>query len=390
MIPVRIRMMSRSLNPGSRILGIVLVFIRVATADPDFLQPFGLNSSGADPGLQPAGASAPIHLGSGGLNLVIQPRSGGSLADNAPALAAFNRAAATWASYITDEITVVIDADVYSFGSGNSNVIGGTTPIYLQGGYLGVGGLLVDDAADEADDGIVFALPDNLSIRSLTGVAFSGNVLLTKANAKALGLPTSFLDGLVGTNIDAQIDFNSDFAFSYDRSTAAPGTIDFESVALHEIGHALGFLSQMDVVDGVPVGTNLTGATLSVTTLDLFRFASVGRPTNEAEFTSGVRELTPGVASGLFDGSEFYLMSTGLERGDGRQASHWKDGGLTGILIGGMDPTIDYGQIFTPSIADLRALDLIGYDISPVPEPGLAWGAVLMVFASTCRRRTQG
>lgn len=359
-------------------------------ADADSFQPVELKSSGSNPGLQPVTAPGPIHLGNGGLNLVIQPRSGGSLASNPQALAAFNRAAATWANYITDEITVVIDADVYSFGAGNSNVIGGTTPIYLQGGYLGVGGLLVDDAADEADDGIVFALPDNLSIRSLTGIAFSGNVLLTKANAKALGLPTSFLDGLVGTNIDAQIDFNSDFAFSYDRSTAAPGTIDFESVALHEIGHALGFLSQTDVVDGVPVGTDLTGATLSVTTLDLFRFASAGRPTNEAEFTSGVRELTPGVPAGFFDGTDFHEMSTGLALGDGRQAAHWKDGDLTGTLVGSMDPTINYGQIFTPSIADLRALDLIGYDISPVPEPGLAWGAVLMVFASTRRRRTQG
>jgi len=357
-------------------------------ADPGVLAPVGLTSGGVDPGLEAVSTSSPVYLGSGGLNLVIQPRAGGALLNNAPALAAFNRAAATWASYLTDDITVVIDADVYSFGSGSSNIIGGTTPVYLQGLYSGVAGLLVDDAADEFDDGIVSALPSNLSMRSLTGIAFNGNVLLTKANAKALGLPASFLDGLANTTIDARIDFNSDFAFSYDRNTASPGTIDFESVALHEIGHALGFLSQTDTADGVPIGTNLTGSTMAVTTLDLFRFASSGRPQNAADFTNGIRELTPGVAAGLYDGETFYEMSTGVARGDGRQAAHWKDGDLTGILIGSMDPTINYTQIFTPSAADLRALDLIGYDITPVPESSWAFGAFLVIFAMSRRRRS--
>lgn len=379
--------MFKTFNLLTCLLGICPVMVGAAKAELDPLHPVELTSGGNGSVLSAAGSSGPIFLGSGGLNLVIQPRAGGSLQNNAPALAAFNRAAATWASYITDDITVVIDADVYSFGAGNSNIIGGTTPVYLQGSYAGVGGLLVDDAADEFDDGIVAALPDNLSMRSLAGIAFSGNVLLTKANAKALGLPASFLDSLVNTTIDAQIDFNSDFAFSYDRSSAAPGTIDFESVALHEIGHALGFLSQTDIADGVPVGTNLTGATMSVTTLDLFRFASAGRPGTDQEFTNGVRELTPGVAAGIYDGENFYEMSTGVARGDGRQAGHWKDGDLTGVLMGAMDPTIAYRQIFTPSAADLRALDLIGYDITPVPEPMGAYGVILVSLSVLQRRR---
>lgn len=370
---------------GARLFPLLLVGALLTSgssaADPDFLSPVVAATGSLDP-------SGPIYLGSGSLNLVIQPRAGGSLVNNPAALAAFNRAAATWASYLTDDITVVIDADVRSFGVGNENIIGGTQPIYLQGSYSAVGGLLVDDAADEADDGIVSALPSSLSIRSLTGIAFSGNVLLTKANAKALGLSASFVDGLVGTNVDAHIDFNSDFAFSYDRSSAAPGTIDFESVALHEIGHALGFLSQTDTADGVEIGTNLTGATMSVTTLDLFRFALSDKPTSEADFTNGIRELTPGASAGLSDGADYYAMSTGVARGDGRQAGHWKDGDLTGTVMGTMDPTIGYGQIFTLSGADLRALDLIGYDIAPVPEPIAAFGVVWFAFAMSRRRRS--
>ena len=55
--------------------------------------------------------------------------------------------------------------------------------------------------------------------------------------------------------------------------------------------------------------------------------------------------------------------------------------------MGAMDPTIGYGQIFTLSGADLRALDLIGYDISPVPEPVGAFTAVWIVFAMMRRRK---
>lgn len=370
----------------SCLTGFLLCSHGVLASEADLFAPL---VSPQDAVLAPAGSTGSMRLGSGGLNLLIQPSLGSALASNAPAMAAFNRAAATWASYITDNITIVIDADLRSFGAGNENIIGGATPVYLQGSYSAVAGLMVGDAADEADDGIVSALPASLSIRSLAGIAFSGNVLLTKANAKALGLPASYVDGLVNSTIDARIEFNSDFAFSYDRGSAAPGTIDFESVALHEIGHALGFVSQTDTVDGIPTGTNLTGATLSVTTLDLFRFAAEGRPVDALGFTNGVRELTPGVESGIFDGVDYHAMSTGVARGDGRQASHWKDGSLPGrVMIGAMDPTIDFGQVFTLSGADLRALDLIGYDITPVPEPSFAFGVIGLLVLVSRRRRS--
>lgn len=367
------------------LFGICLASTWTEASEPDLFIPV-MPSSMAD--LSSVGTSEPLRLGSGGLNLVIQPGAGSALASNGPALAAFNRAAATWASYLQDDITIVIEANLVSFGTGHENVIGGATPIYLQGSYATVAGLLAGDAADESDDGIVSTLPSSLSIHSLTGVAFSGNVLLTKANAKALGLPASYLDSLVNTSIDARIEFNSDFAFSYDRGTAAPGTIDFESVALHEIGHALGFLSQTDVVDGFPIGSNLTGTTISVTTMDLFRFAATNKPVDGVGFTNGVRELAPGVAAGFSDGVDYYAMSTGAVRGDGRQASHWKDGSLPGnSLIGAMDPTLDYGQIFIPSLADLRVFDLIGYDIVTVPVPAAAFGLIgVLVFVSRRRR----
>jgi hypothetical protein len=65
-------------------------------------------------------------------------------------------------------------------------------------------------------------------------------------------------------------------------------------------------------------------------------------------------------------------MSTGANHGDGRQASHWKDGALTGVRIGAMNPTIAAGQKFSLTSADLRAMDLIGWDVQSVPEPATA------------------
>src|SRR6476660_2853054 len=76
-------------------------------SEPDLFVPVVPSSEAS---LGAAGSSPPIHLGSGGLNLLIQPGAGGALASNAPALAAVNRAAASWASCITDDITIVIDA----------------------------------------------------------------------------------------------------------------------------------------------------------------------------------------------------------------------------------------------------------------------------------------
>jgi len=44
--------------------------------------------------------------------------------------------------------------------------------------------------------------------------------------------------------------FNSEFNFDYDSSDGiTAGYYDFETVALHEIGHVLGFVSVVDAID---------------------------------------------------------------------------------------------------------------------------------------------
>ena len=82
---------------------------------------------------------------------------GPTLAGNAPALAAFERAAQLWESFIADPITVVVDADVAPLGPG---ILGSTGSELLTASFSTIRNAMVADAADEgADDAIVASLP---------------------------------------------------------------------------------------------------------------------------------------------------------------------------------------------------------------------------------------
>jgi hypothetical protein len=292
--------------------------------------------------------------------IVISP--GASLAANAEALGAFNRAATTIGSMFTDPILVTVNADLQVLGS--PNVIGQTQSVLLQGGYTTIRNAMVADAANEADDAIVAALPTiaQFSATVLTGSSFTGNMLGTKANLKALGF--AGLDGTFGAS-DGQIIFNSGFGFDYDNSNGVGGgLVDFETVALHELLHLLGFFSVVDLLDGSTPGA------ISFSTLDMYRFGAALTPTTVAQFTNNPRNFVPGAAANTSDAVSAWAMSTGIVSGDGRQASHWKDDALTGTRIGVMDPTLAPGVFYGLTAADIRALDLIGWDnVAAVPEP---------------------
>lgn len=332
----------------------------------------------------------PPPLNLGGFDIVIN--AGPTLAGNAAALAAFNRAAQAWEARISDPITITIDANLGALGAG---IIGSASSVVLNASYNGIRGRMVADGADEADDTITASLPTSAQFTATVpgGTTLNtNNLLASKANLKALG-GFGDLDGAFGPT-DATITFSTNFSFDFDNSNGVGGgLLDFETVAAHEIGHALGFSSFVDSVNA--------GATdVRLLTLDLFRFANNtgADPSTAGEFTTFARNLVPGTAAitdQITGATSEWGMSTGLVTGffsgtDGLQASHWKADELTANFIGLMDPTLANGQFYGPQESDFRALDLIGYEIAPIPEVSTAGFGICVALAGMLARRRRG
>lgn len=321
-------------------------------------------------------------IGSAQITITINPGAG--LSGNANALAAFNRAAAMWTDRLTTAptvgaITVEIDADLTNLG--NSGVIGQTGSAAFTRAYGEVRDKIAATAAGQPGKAILTSLPNAVQITSAltlpTGRTFDGTLTMTTANAKAIGYNP-------GAGADATITFNSQFNFDYDRTNGVSGT-DFQTVAAHEIGHALGFVSAVDDIDATTAGQY---PNITLNPLDLVRFNANGpKPTTAAAFATTARELRPGQEAVTSDTVNEYRMSTGEAKGDQRQASHWKDDQLLGPRIGIMDPTLGAGEVWDVSDADLRAFELIGYNLAPVPEPATVLGLAAAGWAVVVRVR---
>jgi hypothetical protein len=313
-------------------------------------------------------ASVVVGVASAQMNIVINPNA--TLSGNAPALAAFQRAADQWENWFNDPITVTIAAGMANLGGG---ILGQAQSVILLDSYTNLRNAMVNDAANEASNAIVASLPTSAQFSGLfqPGSSFSGNMIGTKANLKALGY--GGLDGAFGAT-DATITFNTVFNFDFDASNGiGAGLTDFEAVAAHEIGHALGFFS----------AAGDTGS-VSPSTLDMFRFRTASVPGNAGAFTSTARSLTSGTDDSFSDTVNNWRMSTGS---DGFQTSHWKADDITGITIGLMDPSLAPGQLGVMTAADRRAIDLIGYELNPVPEPATMAALGMGALALLRRRR---
>jgi hypothetical protein len=314
------------------------------------------------------------------INLIPGP----GLQANPDALAAFRRAAAEWESRISNPIRVNVSADLGTFS--DNNIIGATGygSENLNLDYTTVRDKMVARASRPGND-ILNYLPDSAHMRAIvpTGTTFDNTTIgLTRANQKALGL---IANPKTDTVVDGQITFNQFYTFDYDSRDGVDSTkIDFQTAAAHELGHILGFLSDVDDYDNGATADNAT-------TLDLFRFNNRVKPTTPAEFQILPRELRPGEESVTTDLANEYAMSTGQNQGDGRQASHWKDDFIfdgsnffSGPLIGIMDPTLNNGTIENVGPADTRAMELIGYD---TPEPGSMTLIAIGAIGALGRRR---
>ena len=300
-------------------------------------------------------------------HLKIILRATDNLHANPAAEAAFNRAAAAWESVINSPVTIYIDVD---FGPTNfgatwgQNILGSTSsPATVGVNYEAMRRNLIANASTAAKLATYNAFPPNSVPTDLGNVT---SVQVAKSIARAIGFsdPTA-----PSTDAAARIGFNSQIVtYDFDGTEPINGT-DFEAVATHEIGHALGFTSRSGS------SPNQSG-TVTPAMWDLYRFRS---GTTDATFAGNQRIMTIG---GPVPNSQYYFVpgqgELGLSNGgpdpendpnsatnnsDHNQSSHWRQQNLNfGVYIGIMDPRIPGGVRRLITANDINALNVFGYN----------------------------
>jgi len=252
-------------------------------------------------------------------------------------------------SQFDDPVTVTINLQFAVLGAG---ILGATGSNYVQDTYSDVRAGLVSDM--DFDDSI----QDYLPLGGVIPVRYDGNsetvtsenrVFVTRANYNAaIG---------VASGTAASMTFNTDFAWDFTVPGISGGQYDFQSVLVHEVGHALGFTS------GADFRTN------DLEVLDLYRFQrSDGTGTNHNPDTLQEFQFEPRMvdqnAPGILDDVNSDLITVEYRMADGNpyQASHFHD---QSPAIGIMDPTLGSGQSFFPDFlrqSDGDMFDAIGWD----------------------------
>lgn len=318
-----------------------------------------------------------------------------------------------WESYLTNDTTVNIHVETTDGLS--DNVVGGALPgVESDLRYKDFRNVLYanqsswDDVIStrtlKSQDDELKTVADGYKIED-----DNKYINLTRANAKAMGIRDRHDDELDGyILINSLEDSDVDWSYDFLGEEVPDGEVDFVSVALHEIGHSLGFVSGVDSPGWLEALTDAEQGKKGkkdkdkdedddededdedyededyedeekdddkprkndrykkiykeqdkVThpyVLDLFRYSPDSRRWGYNDLSIGEKKFFS-LDGGLINLADF---STG-EGGDGFQASHWKlqDDNPLGI----MDPLIRAGQKRNILELDTTVMDVIGWGI---------------------------
>lgn len=291
-----------------------------------------------------------------------------TFSDNTPqeVRSVFWAAGDTWSKQLTDDVTVKIFVD---YGALPSNVLAGTRPAMTRVTYseflnkLNRDKSTPDDSrfvSDNYDDAKAFGqLQKGTSFKYLKKVYNSTNntssnqvttgntVWLSLAHAKALGITPTNIDP---NAFDASIRISSAVSWNYDVLLPTLGKQDLYTVATHEIGHVLGFVSGVDASE--LLGTSIDPNLGYVTPMDMLRYSSQSAAQKIPDWTTVQTFFS-------LDGGDHNLgnFSRGVKT-DGFQAGHWTNSTNTGI----MRPYLKTGERWAIVPLDSQILDVIGWD----------------------------
>lgn len=302
----------------------------------------------------------------------------------------FRAAADFWETALTNNVNVKLNVGFGALAPGVLGSTGSTTNVAYVGQVLPA----LQNAKSSRLDAVAMAnLPTTRASGFIGGQALDALISAPKANGTGVALPLSrVLDADAGANnsafsantsllkalgftptytganatnqADGSVTFSSSFDWDFDtRDGVTAGSFDFVAVAIHEIGHALGFRSGVDTYDNnVNFNGNLGGFAL-MSVWDVFRYSQQSAALGVNDWAIGGNPYFSIDGGKTAYNGDAYL-STGRTNGNGQQASHWLDTPPSPYVLGLLDPTLARGQIGSITALDLAAYDAMGWNVA--------------------------